>query len=360
MIVIICKRCGQEFEVKDARGLPKYCNECKILIRNERKREKDFLKNQKKLLEGVEDVDYVIDRWNGFATTCVNGPWFKKYHPDRTIEEYKQEFPDAKITCEKTSKKLSEVRKEIMSTPEMKKFYSEKIKGDKNPNAKCNTTLEERQRKSPFSKNFKNYDGLSDEEKDERIHENLQSDRDDRTTSQVKYWTNRGYSEVEAKEIISERQKTFTLEKCIEKYGEERGLEMFKNRQLKWQSNFKHLNYSKISQELFWTLYGVLDDECYFAQNNNGVKDESGKNHELRIKTSNSVVSLDFYYPKNNSIIEFDGDYWHTEERDIERDKSLNDVGYTRILHIKECDYRENKDLIIKKCIDFLLNNITD
>ena len=101
----------------------------------------------------------------------------------------------------------------------------------------------------------------------------------------------------------------------------------------------------------------------FFAQNNNGQMDISGRNYEKRVKTDNSVVSLDFYYPKTNSIIEFDGDYWHSETReyvnktrDINRDNSLKNVGYNRILHIKESEYNKDKDGTIQKCIDFLLN----
>lgn len=358
----ICERCGKEFEASS--GYVHFCNECLIIIKQE-KRERNnqarLIAKQTKLLKGVEGVDYVIDLWNGLPTTRITGRWFNERHPGRTIEEYKKEFPNAQLVCSSTSKKISDNTKEHMSRPEMKKHFSEMFSGDKNPNAKCNTTEEYRKSLSPFSKSFKGYEGLSEEEKEEKIRKNLKYDKIGRTPNQIEYWINRGYNEEEAKLLVSERQKTFTLEKCIKKYGEEEGLKRWKERQLKWQENYKHLNYSKISQELFWNIYFKLNDKCFFAQNDNGMMDNSGKNHEKRVLTSNTSVSLDFYYPKTNTIIEFDGDYWHSDtreyvnkHRDIERDNSLKKAGYNKILHIKESEYNKDKEGTIQKCIDFL------
>ena len=363
MKILTCQHCGKEFEVEKATGI-KFCKECSKKIRKEKTQKWRFLKKQEEIKSrGVEGIDYVVDLWNGSVTTRIDARWIKLYHPNRTLEDYKKEFPNAMLVCKSTHDKISKNSKERMNLPEWKQWASERMKGEKNINSKENTTLEQRQRISPFSKSFKKYDGLTDKEKEQEIRKNLQCDRDDKNTNQVKYWINKGYSEEDAKKMVSERQKTFSLEKCIEKYGEEKGLEIFKNRQLKWQKNFKHLNFSIISQELFWELKNILNDDCYFAQNDNNIKDESGKNHELRIKTSKSVVSVDFYYPKTNSIIEFDGDYWHSntrkhvnKTRDIDRDKSLNDVGYDRILHVRECDYRKDKEGTIQQCINFLLN----
>lgn len=362
--VKICERCGKEFLAES--GYVHFCDECLLVVKQEKRKRNQMsqtLKKQQELLKGVEGVDYIIDRWSGMPTKRLDNRWIKTYHPGRTLQEYISEFPDVQLVCESTHKKISDMTKERMNTPEWKEWAKERMSGDKNINSKKNTTLEQRQRVSPFSKSFKKYDGMDDEEKMENIRKNLQCDRDDRTTAQIGYWTNKGYTEEEAKELVSERQRTFTLEKCIEKYGEDEGIKVFKERQVKWQNNYKHLNYSKISQELFWEISKQLNETCFFAQNNNGEIDDSGKNHEYKIKTLKSVVSVDFYYPKTNSIIEFDGDYWHSETRkyvnktrDTERDKSILDVGNYKILHIKECDYKNDKEGTIQKCIDFLLN----
>jgi hypothetical protein len=43
-----------------------------------------------------------------------------------------------------------------------------------------------------------------------------------------------------AKEMLSERQRTFSLKKCIERHGEEAGLEMWIKRQEKWQKSLNN------------------------------------------------------------------------------------------------------------------------
>ena len=62
---------------------------------------------------------------------------------------------------------------------------------------------------------------------------------------------------------------------------------------------------------------------------------------------------LDF--KQGNKVIEFDGDYWHklTNEYDSIRDVILESRGFD-ILRIKECDYRKDKQQIVKKCVEFL------
>jgi hypothetical protein len=58
----------------------------------------------------------------------------------------------------------------------------------------------------------------------------------DVNTTQIGYWLKKGYSEEESKQKIKDRQKTFTLEKCIEKYGEEDGTKRYNERNKKWSA----------------------------------------------------------------------------------------------------------------------------
>ena len=51
----------------------------------------------------------------------------------------------------------------------------------------------------------------------------------------IEFWLSKGYTENEAKNKLSEHQTTFTKEKCIAQYGEERGLTVWTERQKKWQ-----------------------------------------------------------------------------------------------------------------------------
>lgn len=54
--------------------------------------------------------------------------------------------------------------------------------------------------------------------------------------NQLGYWLKQGYSEDEAKKLVSERQATFSLEKCIARHGEVEGKRIFDERQIKWQN----------------------------------------------------------------------------------------------------------------------------
>ena len=168
-------------------------------------------------------------------------------------------------------------------------------------------------------------------------------------------------TEDEAKEALSERQTTFTIAKCIEKYGQEKGLEVWNTRQKKWLKSYKKSNFSKISQKLFWDIMPMLPDisNIFFAQlNENKELDESGINHEYRLSLNSKTILPDFINIVEKKIIEFDGDYWHGKvgnvKREEERDISLLKTGY-KVLHIKEYEYKKNKQETLQQCLNFLM-----
>jgi len=196
------------------------------------------------------------------------------------------------------------------------------------------------------------------------------------------YWMNLGFSEEDAIGKVKQRQTTFSLETCIEKYGEIEGQTKWQERQNKWQNTllsksqeeierinnskmWKSGMVSKISQELFNAL---AIPNARYGQNTDGeklIKLSSGKN-----------VMVDYFY--NGKIIEFFGDYWHANpikyskrqklkrvsnrmitdveeiwKKDKERISQLEELGY-EVLVIWENDYRKNKHEIINKCRDFI------
>lgn len=177
----------------------------------------------------------------------------------------------------------------------------------------------------------------------------------------IEYWINLGYSKNGAKRKVSERQSTFSLEKCIEKYGEEIGRQRWIDRQEKWHKSYKKSNFSKISQQLFWNICSKLDclDFIYFAEL--GIDknpDYSGTNNEYKLKLDRLFMP-DFIDIKNKKIIEFDGVYWHgkvgrgNKERDGEKIKNYIMGGYS-VLSICENEYKNDKDGVIEKCLNFL------
>lgn len=195
-------------------------------------------------------------------------------------------------------------------------------------------------------------------------------------TKSVEYWLNKGYNLQEAEQIISDSQHTFSLEKCLKKYGEENGLKLWKERQNKWQKTLHenknlHVGYSKISQDLFKELENTYDnderDYIFYGS----------KNREFTIRKNNKTYVYDFTDLKNRKIIEFNGDIYHgnpslfkendtpnpfkkeTTSKELwEFDKTKKEVaeseGFEELV-IWENEYKKNKQKIIEYCKNFLL-----
>ena len=200
----------------------------------------------------------------------------------------------------------------------------------------------------------------------------------DINTTQIGYWIKKGFSEDEAKEKIKERQRTFTLKSCIDKYGEEKGLEIFNNRQEKWSVKIEDLYrsgkftrfskdpYSKPEIEIFDYLSDILN-----------IKDKVhyGSDQFFRyFPDLKQTFSYDFVFDKK--LIEFNGDYWHCNpkyynsnyfhkylqkfayeiwDKDDLRISAIKNVGFD-VLIIWEDEFNRNKEKVLQKCIDFLKN----
>jgi len=170
---------------------------------------------------------------------------------------------------------------------------------------------------------------------------------------------------------------TNTLDWFIKQYGEIDGLLKYEERieNLKVNSHFVNHpedswseTYSKVSQELFWEIYKHIKDsykEIYFAE----------LNHEHSCSTG--PYRFDFVVMDNKKIIEFNGDKFHPKNlneeellnwftphgisgqiitnRDLEKKERANNKGY-EILYIWENEYKQDKKIILDKCISFLTN----
>lgn len=260
------------------------------------------------------------------------------------------------------------------------KLYNEKMK-IKNPFTGHGKEL------SPFSKDFVGYKDLSDKDKEVAQRAATKHDMVGRNTNQKEYWMKRGYSEREAIKKISELQVKFSKDICVEKYGEEKGIEVWKERQEKWQESLKskpqeeieRINrakmnngrgYSKISQKMFWEIMEKIKDkidinDVFFATLNKKTKisDYSGKNHEyFYISEDASHFFFDFLLKSKKRIIEFDGDYWHSDkikgrlESDRNREQKLKAAGY-EIWRVSERDYKREPVAMVYEAVQFLLED---
>jgi hypothetical protein len=201
----------------------------------------------------------------------------------------------------------------------------------------------------------------------------------DKRTTNIEYWLKKGFTEEESKSKVKERQNTFSLDKCITRYGNNMGIKVYTDRQNKWQNsllyngNLKY-GYSAISQELFNDIikqYKNLTEleMVYFAT----------KNNEYKLNKINGGIWLfDFTDLNKMKIIEFNGDIYHANpskyvladtpnpfkkyltaeqiwQKDAEKIKVANDKGF-EVLTIWDSEYIKDKQATLEKCLEFLFS----
>jgi very-short-patch-repair endonuclease len=160
----------------------------------------------------------------------------------------------------------------------------------------------------------------------------------------LQYWLNKGYSPKEAQKKLSERQTTFSLEKCVERHGLEEGIKVFNERQRKWQETLQgrddyadivhrriHSNgYAKASNEslkLFIPLYKWLRRKHGFSRDDilfgiNGSRELFLINPELEV--TNGLY--DFTILPLKLIIEFHGIKFHPKSENDQNFKPFHDI----------------------------------
>jgi len=200
------------------------------------------------------------------------------------------------------------------------------------------------------------------------------------TTVNLQYYINKGFNEEESKKLLKERQTTFTLNKCIEKHGLEKGTDIYNKRQKDWSEkmNIKYKNgdfsktssnnYSKMELEFISEVISLceLKENEYFSN--------LTETFFIRSKELNITLSYDFVLKNKNKVIEFNGDYWHCNPNkyvntfvhphknmiaediwkfDEIKNNFIKNKGY-EILVIWESEYKNNKENILNNCKNFL------
>lgn len=201
------------------------------------------------------------------------------------------------------------------------------------------------------------------------------------------YWIKKGFSETEAIEKVKERQTTFTLAKCILKYGEEKGKKRFKDRQTKWINSLyngktddeiiafeksKMIDFCKASTKslkIFLPLVdyikkdGIVNDKVKYY-----LGYEDTKEFFLYNKENQILFFYDFVIPKLKIIIEFNGRVWHPNGDDWKPlsmvTETIEQITYKEKLKestaiqngfklLKIWDNDSNKENL-QKCIEFI------
>jgi len=307
----------------------------KKLTYYEKNKEKVLKQQQEKRnakYEGkIEGVDYIACKECGFHSSELATHITIKH--GMTIDEYKLKHNVDSVKSQSSR---------------------DRVKGNKNPAYQHGGTL------SPYSKKFIYADTTDREEVFAKVKKTKIDNNSDQT--KLKYWIEKCDGDIAlAEELYKDRQTTFNLVKCIERHGEVEGQRVWLARQEKWHKSYKKSTFSKISQVLFWNISAQLKDlsTIFFAQLGEDKKpDYSGVNNEVRL-TLDKVILPDFIDIESKKIIEFDGTYWHGEvgrgnkERESTRDEILRSNGY-KVLHIKEYDFKNDKQGTIDKCLNFL------
>lgn len=255
-------------------------------------------------------------------------------------------------------------------------FWTEKI----NPLTGVNYTIEEadfeRNSRRPIRKEYwlkKGYSELESETmaqsvKNQNNQKGAFNNKDSkvrRITSKrcVEYYLARDYSYNEALTAVSNSQRFFSKDICIQKYGEDKGQEIWEQRQRQWRESLKksgiYLGVSKGSQRLFDAIKEAIPDIEY------GIE-------EAVLHLDKKIISVDCLKRNSNKIIEYFGDYWHANparfskdsivkkktaeeiwKNDQERINQLINSGY-QVLIVWESEVKNNFNQMVEKCVNYL------
>jgi len=351
-----CKYCGKEFE---RFGIAKkFCSQNCVIEKH-----KSVLREKQ---EGIEGVDYIICHLCNSKVQRIYGKHLNKFHKISS-EEYKQMFPFAQLCCNKDLQHTSINSGLHMKEEKYRQMVSKQMMGENNINSKTKTDEITRQGRSPFSQVF--YERLNKPAEDRAIF--VKRALKDRIAFwELQYFINKGMSEEEAK--IFRKSKKFSLVYCINKYGEEVGHKVWKERQDKWKSKvFNESTYigngtSNVSNMFITEVlkYNDKNDHILHGKNEKSIYD----------KKNRRAYKYDLTNLSNKRVIEFNGVYWHCKPELYESTyfnkvkkqtaaeiQKYDEIKYEllkiydyELLVIWEDEYKQNPEEIIKKCVDFI------
>ena len=357
-----CEWCGVEYAF--GKKITRYCShKCAAAFSAEKKR---LLSQEEFLIEHGHDENMPVCKecgWKAFDLTTH----ITKFHKILMKDYYK------KYSCDSSSILHEERRLD----------RSQRKQGDKNP------FYNHGGKYSHISKNCIDYEGLSEEETNQRIKEIQKKQADGREngegyTTRLEYWINKGFSEDEAKIQLKNRQRTFSLDICIMKYGQEAGMQRWKERQTLWLKSYNDKTDEEM-QDIFrrkniFTKGTSKPAVALFTSINHPTAkfEDMNDNHESAIATVlGKKYSVDFCVHETKKIIEYYGDVWHgnplmyeaeeqpifwsihskTAEQMWASDKAKTDdlinSGY-EVMVVWGYDYLTDQQATIQKCKDFL------
>lgn len=280
----------------------------------------------------------------------------KSFHKPMSLEEYNEKFNE--------------------NVKAVSQFWIERNKGHTFKSGKDNPAYQHGGKFSPFSKNFIHADKVDIEATKEKAAQ-ARRDHPENDTTRIEYWLKRTNGDVEkAKILLSERQATFSLQKCIRKHGVDEGVRIWKERQDKWQNTLNQKpNEEKIaiSKKKGGATNSILEQSFY-----NDIKNEFGEDNIERqfVLIENDKKWVYDFILFGKIIVELNGDYWHMNpalykgndinscmqesaneiwERDAVKKADAESFGY-KVITLWESDYNRNGPLQTITKIKELLN----
>ena len=289
-------------------------------------------------------------------------------HHKMNVEQYKEQF---------------NVTDNDIHHIEYRKQLQQRVLGEKNPGFNHGGKF------SSVSENFKYYDELTEAEKQQSIKDVLERQHITRDiNTRLQFYINKGLSIQDAQDAVRKRQATFSLDKCILKYGVDEGRNIWLARQQKWQDTLNSKSNEEKEQSQLEQIssatrkFSKIATELFIAINiPNTVYAITSSIEEHTIKLSSGrYIRPDYIHLSSKKIIEFYGDMWHAnpntysptdtplswcninrsaldiQQKDEQRMIELCSDGY-EVLIIWESEYKQNKLDIIAKCREFINGN---
>jgi hypothetical protein len=325
--------------------------------------------------EGVEGKDFVTCQWCKEKIMRIYGRHMRS-HPGKTSHDYKLEFPGMPLMAQKDKESIITTGDaHHMKKEEHRKRASEAWTGENNCNHSSKTTEQQRKELSPFSKEKYLKEGISEEDALKEVSKFAKEAIKNRISdTNIQYYLNLGQSNEEATESLANRQRTFSLEKCIEKFGEINGFDKWKKRQDKWKlkvfNDFQYIGggKSKISKKLIGEIEMIFPEilhdkqEKFIRTKFDGFKYQTFK-YDVCLKDKKKIIEFngDFWHC-NPSIKIYHPDYYHKIKKMTAQEiwdydqlkKETAELYEYQILHIWESDYRKHPKETLQKCVDFL------
>jgi len=304
----VCHICGSNLErtIKDEGII--YLGKCEKKV-CELNGQKYSHNTKKSWVLPVKDYN----KWKNSNSHFNVGYWIKK---GMTEEQAKRKLRENSIAASKKSI----AKRKIAPFSSSYKYIAKKMKGegftDKDIDIRILKLRESKIKNCHFSNSYWMSQGYTKKETKELI-ENIRSKalqtkketklKDptayaDVFPTQIQYWIKKGYSIEDANKKVSSHQTTFSKDICIEKHGEKKGMEIWNDRQEKWQK----------------TLMSKSEEEYSKIQKSKGLpKDEFIKKHGLdkfisanlkRFKNGKfySKEASSFFKVLENSLIDID------------------------------------------------------